>query len=129
MRFYLCNMEHIADRSIFVVQTQYLLQPLIMFQFLGVGEENPASIAYRTWLLISMLATMILHVHYTAFLISIFSLTDTTLPFTGIRGLYDKRSEWTLSIIKASSHEELLKVQTEFLKARIKGSLNCIRRS
>jgi len=65
---------------------------------------------YKIWLLTAMVTVLLIHIHYGAFLITIFATPTITLPINNLQELHDKNDEWTFSIEADSMAEREFRV-------------------
>jgi len=53
---------------------------------------------------------LVLHISYSAYLVTKLTARKYTLPFEDLQGLYNKKKDYTLGIMKDSTVESALKV-------------------
>ncbi|KAF2367429.1 Ionotropic glutamate receptor L-glutamate and glycine-binding domain [Trinorchestia longiramus] len=89
--------------------------------FCNMGAESimSRSPSYRMWLITVMVAVIILHISYSSSLITLLTTDEMNLPFENLRGLYQARNEYTLSIEKGTYVEQVFKNEKEGLLADV----------
>ena len=54
----------------------------------GLDAETPRSLCYRTWLISALMTAVVLHIHYSAFLVTILASQSVSLPLRNLEELY-----------------------------------------
>ena len=87
--------------------------------FSGFDAEDPSSLSYRCFLLTVLMTSVILHVHYDAFLTAVLSSSVLTLPFTDLNGLYANRDKWTFGLVRDTFVESVFEAIFSIRNIRI----------
>ena len=99
-----CSLAFVPDISLPLVNDVSLLSVNIVIYVLtqGYGPVEPRSVSYRYCLLTSLFLAIVLHVSYSSSLITLLTTNTLNLPFKDLRGLYERRNEYTLYIEEES---------------------------